>query len=68
MTKTKTTEPQGDFNSLESEPHRTFESKSPKKRKNLQKKADLIKPCLLCCNTLKVKYIAPKKQYSLKNN
>ena len=29
---------------------------------------DLIKSCLLCDNQVQVKYIPPKKRYSLKNN
>ena len=68
MTKTETNESQGDFNSLGSEPHRTFTTNSPRKWKNFENKEDLVKPCFICDTALKVKYIAPKKQYSRKNN
>jgi len=69
MNKTETIESQGgDFNSLESESHRTFFQSKTKSRRWKYTQPDLTKLCFICNTTFKVKYILPKKRYSLKNN
>jgi len=59
-------EPQETFNSP-GENQAFYPSTKPKTNKK-HTKPDLQKQCLLCDTKFTVKYIAPKKQYSRKNN
>ena len=68
---TKTNEPLSNLEPQEnysfSENNLTFKSKNKSSQQN-QVKPDLTKSCLLCDIQIQVKYIPPKKRYSLKNN
>ena len=69
MTKTETIEsPRESFNSFSSKPPLKACQSKTKKRGWKHTKPDLIKTCFICDNSLKVKYILPRKAYSQKNN
>ena len=69
MTKTETIESnRKSFNSFSSEPPLRVCQPKPKSRRWKYTQPSLTKTCFICDNSLKVKYILPKKQYSLKNN
>ena len=61
-------EPRGDFTFSERESHALFDKSKNKSRRWKYTKPDLITNCFLCAKQLAVKYILPRKQYSLKNN